>query len=894
VDAAAIGARLASSVVVPLVKKLFAPDGPGAGLVAKPVKISGLVTFHGEKRHLGGTELQKVAAELVRRAVTSADAHERPVGADEEEAVAIALARTVHCLGDLDMDDVQAVQLGHKALAKRLRDTDPHTTYHLSDDATRLHDALVEVVCLHILHFFTQRSTFIARTLVSHSNQLAESIARIDRLLERTPSLLAEDSAFEARYAEHIIDKYGTLTIYGIDFTNSPDEWPLDTAYLSLELGINGSARQAPIRAEYVLAKRDRVLLRGVAGSGKTTLVQWLAVTTARQEVRREQHLAPLFGRVPFVLALRTLTRLWHDLPTPGRFLAAVRNPLADAQPHGWTDRVLSAGRGLLLVDGIDEVPEKVREQTKTWLRDLISAYPGNLWLITSRPSAVRDRWLDAQKFTELSLAPMSRRDVTHFIHRWHTAARSTDAAERRLLDSYEQSLTAAVRIKGDLARLATNPLMCGLICALHRDRRGYLPRARKDLYDAALSMLLSRRDIERDMPAVDGIELTEEPKTQLLQKLAYKFLLNGKSELERAQAERIIAQTLPSVSAAASQGNAQEIFHHLLQRSGILREPVPGTIDFTHRTFQDYLGAKAAVEEGDLALLVLRATDSQWEDVIRMAIAHARPRERAELLTELINRGDIANTQRRRTQLHLLAMASLEHATELTPAIRTEVERRAAALIPPKSIAEARDLAQVGPVVLELLPGPEDLDPRSATLTVQTATLIGGDAAIPILTRYATHPDPGVRTQLAIAWHHFDTDQYADEVISQIAGDDIYFDILTSAELSALQNLGGRARLRIGEELGSSDLVSGTVHHKLTHLWLSADHSTTWYWLAAFPHLHTLVLDHTTTPVDLSSLAAHPTLRVVGIHPKQVLIDAEQLHERFEVIDSGSVNGTV
>ncbi|MCE0447639.1 hypothetical protein LT493_36885 [Streptomyces tricolor] len=42
------------------------------------------------------------------------------------------------------------------------------------------------------------------------------------------------------------------------------------------------------------------------------------------------------------------------------------------------------------------------------------------------------------------------------------------------------------------MARLATNPLMCGLICALHRERRGYLPTGRKELYDAALTMLLA------------------------------------------------------------------------------------------------------------------------------------------------------------------------------------------------------------------------------------------------------------------------------------------------------------------------------------------------------------------------------------------------------------------
>ncbi|BBC29214.1 hypothetical protein SGFS_005050 [Streptomyces graminofaciens] len=882
-DAAAVGARLASSVVAPLVKKLFVQEGPGAGLVSAPVKVSGLVSFRGEKRILGEKELSKVAAELVARAVGSAGPVERPVAIDEEDAVSIALARTLRALGDLDMDDVQAVQLGHRALGRRLRDADPRVTFDLSDDAARLHDALVDVACLHILHFFTQRSTFVARTLVGQSTRLAEAVTRIDLLLERTPSRLGEDATFEARYAAYIIEKYGTLTIYGIDFTNSPAEWPLDTAYLSLELGVGERTRQLPIRADHVLDGRDQVLLRGVAGSGKTTLVQWLAVTAARQGTTSEGHLASLTGRVPFVLTLRTLTRSWHDLPTPGRFLTAVRNPLADAQPHGWADRVLQSGRGLLLVDGVDEVPSAVREKAKEWLRDLITAYPGNQWLITSRPSAVRERWLDGQGFTEGSLAPMSTADVVHFIRRWHSAARASDTSDWDLLDTYEQSLMAAVRTKGDLSRLATNPLMCGLICALHRDRRGFLPRARKDLYDAALSMLLSRRDIERNMALTDSIDLTEEPKTQLLQKLAYKFLLNGKSEIDTVQAELIIAHTLPSVAAAASQGSAHQVFRHLLLRSGVLREPVPGTIDFIHRTFQDYLGAKAAVEEGDLALLALRATDSQWEDVIRMAIAHARPKERAVLLNELIARGDVAGP-RRRTLLHLLAMVSLEHATELEPSIRARVEQRAALLIPPRSNAEAQDLAQVGPVVLELLPGPEGQERETAVLTVRTVTLIGGDAAIPVLARYTEHPDHVVRSHVAAAWHRFDTDQYAHEVIARLSGDDIYFEIVNQAELAAIGRLGGRPRLRIGEDLTADDLVNGITAERLTCLWLRADHAPTWEWLSAFPHLHTLLLDRSANAVDLSSLAAHPRLRTLGMDPRQRTTAGGAPDPRFQI----------
>ncbi|WSE01940.1 hypothetical protein OG758_23695 [Streptomyces sp. NBC_01474] len=61
-DPAVLGTRLASSVLPPLVKQLLTRDGPGAGQVDKPVRLSGLVTFHGEKRTLGLTCLSRVTS----------------------------------------------------------------------------------------------------------------------------------------------------------------------------------------------------------------------------------------------------------------------------------------------------------------------------------------------------------------------------------------------------------------------------------------------------------------------------------------------------------------------------------------------------------------------------------------------------------------------------------------------------------------------------------------------------------------------------------------------------------------------------------------------------------------------------------------------------------------
>jgi hypothetical protein len=292
-DPTVLGGKLASALVTPLLKKLFRPDGPGAGLVDKPVRLSALVSFRGEKRTLDERDVYKLAAQLVTQAVDSPG--EPPFPPDERIAVTDTLARRLLALGDLDMDDVQAVRLGHRELAMRLHRAGPAPD-GLSADACHFLDHATEWACLNILEFFTRRSTFVARSLVEQSRGQAELIAKVDELLTRAPRPYARDAAFEHRYRPYVAERHNHITIYGIDLRDSPDRWPLEVAYLSLEAtsgeqtgvsdappGEHTGAATAAARlpAEEALSSHDRVMLRGDAGSGKTTLVQWLAVTAA-------------------------------------------------------------------------------------------------------------------------------------------------------------------------------------------------------------------------------------------------------------------------------------------------------------------------------------------------------------------------------------------------------------------------------------------------------------------------------------------------------------------------------------------------------------------------------------------------------------------------------------
>ncbi|MFE3497651.1 NACHT domain-containing protein [Streptomyces sp. NPDC059175] len=712
-----------------------------------------------------------------------------------------------------------------------------------------------------------------------------DSLTRVVRM----PRRLTAQPTFEERYLSYMAERHSQLTVVGLDLSR-PERahWPLDAAYLSLELAEQPTAWPAGSeeaddrpsvvvkRAEHALADCRRVLLRGLAGSGKTTLLQWLAVATARDELPEE--LGNWRGQIPFVLPLRTLVRR-GPLPEPHDFLSAVGAPLAASQPEGWADDVLARGKALVLVDGIDEVPQEQRSATRDWLERLLAAYTDAHFVVTTRPSAVPEGWLASSHFTELSVRPMSAADIGVFVDRWHTAARksATTDAERSQLRDLEAALRMTVRAQRDLAQLSSTPLMCALICALHRDRRGHLPHSRMELYAAALSMLLVRRDLERNIDVPEGIQLTEHQSVQLLQRLAYWLIRNRQTEMDRATALALVSDALPAMQAVAEQGTADQVLTHLVGRSGLLRQPTMDTVDFVHRTFQDYLGAKAVIEAHDFPLLVNNAHDDQWEDVVRMAVAHARPVESADLLRHLVARGDAE--AKCRSRLHLLAAASLQYATEIEPDARSLVEQRARVLMPPRSQEEAKELAALGPGILDLLPGPQGLEGDEVGPVIETATAIGGDQAYAFLRRFVQSlPPDSAPFALSRGWENFEAAQYAQEILLPCRDrNPLSLDVHTRDQWNALRFLKPITDIAFREAFTEGEIVEHlSPEHTQTLRIYSGQLLKSLKFVREFPALKELTLSDCTQLAQLEDLAglSLPHLGLIDV-PSEFSFDA-------------------
>ncbi|WP_309235397.1 NACHT domain-containing protein [Streptomyces sp. TRM64462] len=616
-----------------------------------------------------------------------------------------------------------------------------------------------------------------------------------------------EDRVYAEEYAEALGAAYRRTRIFGLDDLGRRDaEWDLDTAYLSLEAA---SGDPAPQRVDDLLGSRPRVLLRGDAGAGKTTLVWWLAAHAAAGTLGPE--LGELNGLVPFVVPLRSLRARSGALPAPADLPGVARLPV-DAPPDGWAGRVLKAGRGLLLVDGLDEVPQDDREAAHTWLCALLDRFPDTRCLATVRPLAVEPGWLEPAGFEELTLLPLRDADIRAFVAAWHRAAR-LDADPREDLDALERDLVQQFERNPTLADLARTPLLAAVICALHRLRQGFLPESRWALYDSALRMLLGTRDKRRSVSAPEGVTLSVEEHHQLLQRVAAWLVRGGQTEFTRDQALHQLTRALPGMPGVRDQGGPELILTHLLNRTGLLQERSDDVFQFTHRTFQDFLAAKEFVEDDNVKEMLGHAHDQQWHDVLLLAAGHCARRQLPVLVNGLLHAGDASRADRR-TTLYVLAALCAQHAAWLDERTDARVRGAVRGLLPPGNAGRRSELARLGPYVLPLLPEPDDrldrLDRQQRTLALIHE--VGGREAVPYARRFATGGTP--TWLFSSDWDRYPTREYAREVLDRLDLRHTPLRLTTRAQLAELPGLPGAGNLVVAGDFTADELAVALDGH--------------------------------------------------------------------------------
>lgn len=397
----------------------------------------------------------------------------------------------------------------------------------------------------------------------------------------------------------------------------------------------------------------------GGPGTGKTTLLKHLALRRAAPGGRRGQR------RLPVLLFLRDHAAAIASEPGTG-LPEVVQDSLGSGlkrrePPGGWFERRLQSGRCLVLLDGLDEIPdESERRAVAAWIDAQRGAYPKNDFVITSRPhgyttAPVTGAWtLQVRRFTGAQ--------VSRFVHGWYRAVQklSTDvqgqgqgiteaAAAKKARD-----LLRRLRTRPALYELAANPLLLTMIANVHH-YRDELPSSRAALYKEIVEVLLYRRREAIDLPDVPG-----DKKEVALHELAYAMSAGRQRDIRAHRAAGLLKPVLDRLKAGVS---PQE-FLGLVVTTGLLVERESELYSFAHLTLQEHLTALHVQRRGLGELLTRTVDDDWWREPTLLYAARVDP---TLIVQACLESGSIPALA--------LAFDCAEAAIELDPALRERLE---------------------------------------------------------------------------------------------------------------------------------------------------------------------------------------------------------------------------
>lgn len=360
-----------------------------------------------------------------------------------------------------------------------------------------------------------------------------------------------------------------------------------------------------------ILETNKRVVVLGDPGSGKTTLVRWLATAYLLRlqnnpDLKALPDVASLpdVDWVPIVVRCRDLPRdahrcdfddIVHQALRTSEIPAKLRGPVVAALRQR-----LENGTALLMIDGLDEIPDPMsRARFCRRMEAFAIVYDQTPIVVTSRIVGYKEmRFRMGRGFRHSTISDLTKDEMDEFARRWTatTEARKTETKQAEVA----QQLIIDIHSNERVERLAGNPMLLTTLALVHR-KIGRLPQRRVDLYREAVQVLLNwRREIDEPLDwqeAVPQLEYVAYSMCQEgVQRLPYNEVLSLFEEMRKKYGKRLreIDNRTP-----------QKFLELLERRSSILIEAGNLEIDghevpvyeFRHLTFQEYLAALAIVD---------------------------------------------------------------------------------------------------------------------------------------------------------------------------------------------------------------------------------------------------------------------------------------------------------
>lgn len=339
-------------------------------------------------------------------------------------------------------------------------------------------------------------------------------------------------------------------------------------------------------------SKIGRLVLLGEPGSGKTSCFRKIVLDLVDTERASSE-----IETIPVFLQMR----LFGDTPLSVDSIQRVlANQNAETLARDFHE-LSHAGKFLLLLDGLDEIPDNHRNDIISNIQDICTAYPRNRVMVSSRRGVYKGEF---SNFKHLELQPFSISKIKEWScqHLYQYKTKPWRVFFSHLKDDQ------------DCLSLTRNPLLLSLAVSQF-SRHSITPHSKATLFEDFINALIERWDSARGVNRSDEPWAAPQQKLYSLCKLSYFLTNSGKvtfSSREYSQLVKASQQDIPDYKALTV----------LAEHTGLISKTSEDEWAFTHKSLMEYLTAYYLVKGTDDIKPALkgRLSDIQWQDILILA----------------------------------------------------------------------------------------------------------------------------------------------------------------------------------------------------------------------------------------------------------------------------------
>ncbi|MBV8887107.1 MAG: NACHT domain-containing NTPase, partial [Chroococcidiopsidaceae cyanobacterium CP_BM_RX_35] len=313
------------------------------------------------------------------------------------------------------------------------------------------------------------------------------------------------------------------------------------------------------------IKKYSKLVVLGKPGAGKTTFLKHIALQCSSGQL--QTHLVPLF------ITLKDFA----ESEQQSTLLEYVKDLFAviEIVEHSLVEQLLSQGKMLVLLDGLDEVRETDCCRVLQEIRKLSNQFHASHFIITCR---IATREYTLEQFTEVEITDFDSVQIATFATKWFAA--KDPIKGKKFVQKLKENRS--------IQELSTNPLLLTLLCLVFEESVNF-PVNRLEIYKEGLSVLLRKWDAKRNIEREQVYKkLSLFHKEELLSQIARLTFERGDYFFRQKEVELLIAdyiRGLPDASAEPEtlQLDSEAVLKSIEAQHGLLVERARGIYSFSH-----------------------------------------------------------------------------------------------------------------------------------------------------------------------------------------------------------------------------------------------------------------------------------------------------------------------